>query len=763
MNYDAAVRVSAKVSGQEQLDKLNKTLKQTGENAGVSAKQTAAAMRTLPAQFTDIVTQLAGGQNPGLILLQQGGQIKDSFGGVGNALKAIGSLVTPARLAFLGLGGAIAAVGFAAWKGADEVEQLNHSILLTGQYAGRTIGQLNAMAQATKDATGNTIGNTRELTAGAVGSGAFGSSTINQAVLAMSTLQKLSGQTSDEVVKDFAAMRNGVAQWAAEHNRQYNFLTYEQYKYIKLLETQGNKEEAMKVTLEALNESIKSRKLELGYLASAWENVKDKASSAWDAMMNVGRPETVEDKISKVQRQLELLGRSMEKISMAPGMTGARNKALLQYQTDALQEQLKELKKQQAAAQISADIKSKAAEAEQKKIDENSSGKDLARENANYSLALELLKAASQKRIDLLKYEFSTTEGLHAAGKISDSAYGKAKLDLEQSIYNAQADLMRKEIALEQSRDTHGDKTAEIQKQTKLVQMRRELATLESEANGSRNQASFGIKNQAVEEFEKQTRAIEAATRALFLNNAEKMDAAIREDLLNKKIAEGTEEWTRLYNARKAAMQAQEATANNWGLGLSQGLEQYAKDAGNVMQNVKNATVSAFKGMEDALVNWVTTGKLQVKSLASSIIADLARIAIQRSITGPLADSLFGSVGKDAAGAGGASFLSWLGGKIFRADGGSVSGGGSYIVGERGPEVFTPNTGGTIIPNHALGGGGNVNSTIVVNINGSTGEATTTGGNGQMETFARMVGAMVNQKFTEAMRPGGMLANRGLA
>ncbi len=38
-------------------------------------------MRTLPAQFTDIVTQLAGGQNPFLIMLQQGGQISDSFGG----------------------------------------------------------------------------------------------------------------------------------------------------------------------------------------------------------------------------------------------------------------------------------------------------------------------------------------------------------------------------------------------------------------------------------------------------------------------------------------------------------------------------------------------------------------------------------------------------------------------------------------------------------------------------------------------------------
>ncbi|HEA8669899.1 TPA: phage tail tape measure protein, partial [Escherichia coli] len=51
------------------------------QKAGISVGQYKAAMRTLPAQFTDIVTQLAGGQNPFLIMLQQGGQISDSFGG----------------------------------------------------------------------------------------------------------------------------------------------------------------------------------------------------------------------------------------------------------------------------------------------------------------------------------------------------------------------------------------------------------------------------------------------------------------------------------------------------------------------------------------------------------------------------------------------------------------------------------------------------------------------------------------------------------
>ena len=56
---------------------------------GVSARQTESALRQLPMQFTDIFTSLAAGQNPLLVLLQQGGQIKDSFGGVNNTFDAL--------------------------------------------------------------------------------------------------------------------------------------------------------------------------------------------------------------------------------------------------------------------------------------------------------------------------------------------------------------------------------------------------------------------------------------------------------------------------------------------------------------------------------------------------------------------------------------------------------------------------------------------------------------------------------------------------
>jgi phage-related minor tail protein len=62
----------------------------TVDHLGMSAKATAAALRGVPAQLTNIVVSLQGGQAPLTVLLQQGGQLKDMFGGIGNASKALG-------------------------------------------------------------------------------------------------------------------------------------------------------------------------------------------------------------------------------------------------------------------------------------------------------------------------------------------------------------------------------------------------------------------------------------------------------------------------------------------------------------------------------------------------------------------------------------------------------------------------------------------------------------------------------------------------
>ncbi|MDQ0035933.1 lambda family phage tail tape measure protein [Variovorax boronicumulans] len=156
-------------------------------------------------------------------------------------------------------------------------------------------------------------------------------------------------------------------------------------------------------------------------------------------------------------------------------------------------------------------------------------------------------------------------------------------------------------------------------------------------------------------------------------------------------------------------------------LGASEAARNYFDESQNVFKQTEEAVGSAFKGMEDALVNFVKTGKLDFKSLVDSIIGDIARIVIKQQITGPLAGLLSQALGggggysaTDQAGLDGL-FAGLLSGT--RAAGGPVGGGQTYLVGERGPELFTPNTTGKIIPNHELAsgaGGGTTNNYFTV-------------------------------------------------
>lgn len=107
--------------------------------------------------------------------------------------------------------------------------------------------------------------------------------------------------------------------------------------------------------------------------------------------------------------------------------------------------------------------------------------------------------------------------------------------------------------------------------------------------------------------------------------------------------------------ALRAAMEREEQMAvdfyarlkekqGDWLLGAKDALINYHDESANVYASIGNMVNGAFRGMEDALTTFVTTGKLSFKDLADSIISDMVRIAIQQSITGPLAGALGGAL-----------------------------------------------------------------------------------------------------------------------
>ncbi len=97
------------------------------QKAGISVGQYKAAMRTLPAQFTDVATQLAGGQSPWLILLQQGGQVKDSFGGMIPMFRGLAGAITLPMVGATSLAAATGALAYAWYQGTPPCQRFQQN------------------------------------------------------------------------------------------------------------------------------------------------------------------------------------------------------------------------------------------------------------------------------------------------------------------------------------------------------------------------------------------------------------------------------------------------------------------------------------------------------------------------------------------------------------------------------------------------------------------------------------------------------------
>jgi phage-related minor tail protein len=333
------------------VQRVNAAISSIGKTGEISARQTAAAMRQLPAQLTDVATQLAGGQNPLLVLLQQGGQVKDSFGGIGPALSGIAAAISPAAVAVAALTAGVGAFALAAYKGAEQDEALRDSIALTGNAAGLTGARLMALSDAVADNSQQTVGGARDIVLALSSSGQVSARVLESTATAVARVADVSGQSGTKVAADFATMAGGVAKWAAEHNKVWNFITVEQYRYIRRLEEQGKAEEAMIFTNQKVTSALEEQQTKLGTLERAWDSIGKAASGAWQSMLAIGREETLREKLEDAQRRLK-------ELPLEGRNTGFRG---ISERRAAIQAEIKDLSDQLFYEQQLADARSKAA------------------------------------------------------------------------------------------------------------------------------------------------------------------------------------------------------------------------------------------------------------------------------------------------------------------------------------------------------------------------------------------------------------------
>ena len=275
--------------------------KAADEQAAADKKARADAnfARQAAPQLTDIVVGLASGQNPAMVALQQGGQLKDLAGGFGNLGRQILSAFTPLRALIGGVVGAMGAVAVAAVQGYRESDTLNKTLAVTGNVAGLTAGAVEQSSKRIAAAQSASISNTREALVAGASLGVFTGKTLDSAGRAATALSKLTGKAAAEQIADFAAMADGVSEWAAKANRSYNFLTAGEYAHIRSLEAAGKEQEAMRLVLDKLATTMEQRSVgALGLLEKGWRELTNAVSDYWDALKSIGR-QVPEEQVQK--------------------------------------------------------------------------------------------------------------------------------------------------------------------------------------------------------------------------------------------------------------------------------------------------------------------------------------------------------------------------------------------------------------------------------------------------------------------------------
>ncbi|SIP90196.1 phage tail length tape measure family protein [Aquipseudomonas alcaligenes] len=279
---------------------------ETMRAAGITAGQYKQAMAQLPMQITDITTSLASGMPVWMVAIQQGGQIKDSFGGIGNAGRALLSTLNPLTLAIGGAVVATTALLVAYQQGGKEGFEFNKAIIMTGNSAGTSADQLANMA-ARIDGISGTQRQAAAALAEVTNAGKFTAEQIEKIATTAVVMENTIGKAVGDTVAEFKRLADEPAQAAAELNEQYNFLTAAVYEQIAALEAQGNEAAAAQLAMDTLASTMQQRAQEiagnLGLIESAWKGIKNVAAEAWDEMLGIGRDATLEDQLADVQRR----------------------------------------------------------------------------------------------------------------------------------------------------------------------------------------------------------------------------------------------------------------------------------------------------------------------------------------------------------------------------------------------------------------------------------------------------------------------------
>lgn len=677
---DRAAPMIAKLKEQEEAWK----------SGAISAGQYRNAMRYLPMQMTDIVTSLASGMPVYMVAIQQGGQLRDSFGGVGNALKAMLSMVTPARVAIGGLAGAVL---IAAKAGSDyftAYDEINKAIIRTGNIAGTSALQIMASSQSIAASTGATVGTVQSLMTELVGIGSMTQQQLEKATKATALAVETGIVSAQDITKAYKDIDKDPVKALQNLNEQFNFLIVSQLKHIDELVKQKDQTAAVTQAMDLFGDTMAKRGEQaydsLTPFGRLWLDIKGWAS---EAMQSIGQ--WVAELASNTLKEFNAIYYSVaivfQKLNqiISSSIAAAINLVPDWAKTDTLQgwqdynekmagaygDSISQLKKDWDAADISAGKYLYTT----RKISTATTQKD--REGV----------AAFGKKTKTGK------QGTVSAGDRSTDAAQAELLALQAKLRALQQHKGLNDTISQQRKDLWTTEAKfqvleEASRSRSLTKQERSLlASKDQVLQLARQKALLGDQITEQEQLNKQMDTSQkyvtqmAEKQAALVGGAGMSDRLAQRELAKSQLAAG---WVNAGGSLEdVGYQKQLKAANNyyaaedrlrgdWLTGAKKGWAEFEDSATNVYSQVQTLTSNAFTGMASTLTDFFTTGKANFSDFLTTFLKGTARMLTQLALVNGMKSAF-----------GGTSFGSFFGfssgGAVPEFDTGGYTGdGGKY-------------------------------------------------------------------------------------
>lgn len=625
--------------------------------AGISVGQYSAAMRTLPAQFTDIATQLAGGQSPFLILLQQGGQIKDQFGsvqgalsGVGEYIRSMAGMINPTTIALAGLVGTVGLLAAAAYSSSEQFDQVARSVIMMGGAGFASMQQLNQAAEEVAGKTNTSISSTIDTLVTLNDTGKYSASQMKQIATSI-TLMGKAGSDTKAAMADFGKIASDPVKGLASLNEQYGFVDEAMMKHIIQLRKQKGEQAAVTEAIELFAGVMAKRAEETNKatdnIGKTWENLKKSASDtfgdigitvrAWgnqiidifelvkssikDLFLNITSLDAKftstiagwADKIPGGGALANFLGMDVEAMKKA----GAE----ADKEIEANKKRYNELWKRVTAPNAQANYEAEARGSNVKgdggtSRESRDAVSKLAQDSAKKTKEAKATLDAGDRTLENYRAQARTlTETLETLRQTGDIHAKNTELGKQQSRF-AELDEAAKTRALTAQEKSLLSSREAILNAAKVVDQKNKEVEVQQKINGLAQQA-----NKYVTQMTEKSEALRSGS-GLSSRMAQRMneEAQLRQGWINGggKLEDAG------YEKELAALRnyyaEEDKLRGDWKAGAVSGWNEYLEAATNTYDAVKNVASSTLTGLSDMLTELMTTGKASVKEFGKSML-----------------------------------------------------------------------------------------------------------------------------------------------